>query len=643
MISFKNLSLRARLLWLLVTVMVLIILVVSGENYLRSSALIKSREEANLENVVEATSSELEKWIEERFDEVQRWSLVPQFIDACQNQQTDQAKLLLEKFFTTTPHYENIFLAYPDGRIFLLAAGDAQQLKIDISQIPIYAKNAEMSRKGEIYMSKAGISPASGRPVSLLTVPITDSDGNIIGIIGAPIELYYVSKYFLNLHNKGNSEYMYIIDEAGQVIGHPDKDYVLQINISDYSWGLEMLGQKNGHHYYDWKGETVFAVFQTLPKTQWLVVYRINMKEYLRPIRQLGLKSLLIGIVSIVFAILLFSYIIKQSLHGLVMLRKRLRDIAEGEGDLTQRIHYEWQDEIGKVTHWFNIFIEKIQKVLQVANSTTAQIKSASNEISAATNEVATGAEEAQSQISEIAASIEEMSAMILETSKNTSETQTNTVKVDEAAQLGEEIVADIINRIENVANVTQNAVQQIAKLEERSREIGDVVQVIDDIADQTNLLALNANIEAARAGEAGRGFAVVADEVRKLAERTVQSTSEIGEKIKEIQDEVSSSVEAMKHIATLSSDTQEVADKTRQALKNIRDLTSNVMQAITQIASATDQQSAGAEEISKNIENVATASKQSATSSLELASSVEELDREIQKLKQLIEQFKVE
>jgi methyl-accepting chemotaxis protein len=349
---------------------------------------------------------------------------------------------------------------------------------------------------------------------------------------------------------------------------------------------------------------------------------------------------IILGLVAIVIGSVISWLIGKGILSSLKDVTQLTDRVAQG--DLTSKLQIDSSDEIGELGKAVNRMVDDLSNIVRRIRSTASQVSGASDQIASASEQMASGAEEQQAQLSEVAASIEEMSAMILEASKNTNETQQNTREANAAASEGRRAVAETVTGIEQIAEIVNSASEQIGTLEQRSREIGEVIRVIDDIADQTNLLALNANIEAARAGDAGRGFAVVADEVRKLAERTVKATGEIGEQIKRIQADVGSTVSAMSRITEQSQAGQALAAQSGEALEKIASSINNVNQAMDQIASASNEQSSGAEEISKNVEMISSVAREAASGAQQLAASAEQLNQEVESLNALIGHFKV-
>lgn len=406
------------------------------------------------------------------------------------------------------------------------------------------------------------------------------------------------------------------------------------------------LTEKSGEGNFDWSGTQVYkattARINVLKEIEDRQVAEIQLlsENITSEAKQSLISNVILGacvfLLVIGFSIVLISGVIKP-LRTVVDL---VGDIADG--DLTRKSEIQSKDEIGDLSNSMNTLITKLNVMITQIKDTSKLVADASNGISTASEEMAAGAEEQQAQLSEVATSIEEMSAMILETSNNSEQTQNDSSNANIAAEKGRGAVDETINGIEEISMIVQSASDQINTLKQRSQEIADVIQVIDDISDQTNLLALNANIEAARAGEAGRGFAVVADEVRKLAERTVGATADIEEKINQIQKDVSSSVTAMGKISEQSKKGQEIAGDAGSALGSIGSSIEQVNGSITQIAAAAIEQSAGVEQISKNVESVSTVSKQSATSAQDLAASAEKLNREVLGLDKLVNKFQV-
>jgi methyl-accepting chemotaxis protein len=349
----------------------------------------------------------------------------------------------------------------------------------------------------------------------------------------------------------------------------------------------------------------------------------------------------ILSAVAVVVAIFLTFFMSGRIIRALSKIVEALKRVSEN--DLTVTVDIDSKDEIGEMASQLNTTVGNISSLLKQISTSSSQVGSASSQISSASEQLAAGAEEQQSQLSEVATTMEEMSAMILESSKNADETRQNAQTAGDTAGTGREVVGKTVSGFQTVANTVERAAGQITELNKRSEDIGNVIQVIDEIADQTNLLALNANIEAARAGEAGRGFAVVADEVRKLAERTVSATGEISTMIESIQGDIGAAVESMSEIQIQSNEGLDLVSQSDSSLEEISGSVGSVVTAVEQIASAANEQSSGAEEVSKNIEGVSTVAKQSASSAQELAASAEQLNKEIQSMNELIGQFTVD
>ncbi len=352
--------------------------------------------------------------------------------------------------------------------------------------------------------------------------------------------------------------------------------------------------------------------------------------------------SAVVGIIGLILVILISITTQRGVMKPLNEQLEMLKDMAQGEGDLTRRLDDKRQDEFGELGIWFNQFVEKLRMVIEDVASTATQVASASNQLHSTAEQIATGAEEVASQTSTVATAAEEMAATSSDIAQNCQHAADNAKQASSTATSGATVVRETIDGMTRIATQVQGAAKTVESLGARSDQIGEIVATIQDIADQTNLLALNAAIEAARAGEQGRGFAVVADEVRALAERTTKATREISEMIKAIQNETKGAVTTMEDGVREVEKGTESSIKSGRALEEILEQVNEVAGQINQIATAVEEQTATSGEISSNIMQVTEVVQQSARGANETAAASGQLSSLAEKLQNLVSQFKL-
>lgn len=354
------------------------------------------------------------------------------------------------------------------------------------------------------------------------------------------------------------------------------------------------------------------------------------------------LLTLLIGALALVIGTLI-ALAISRSISGpLSETTAAMNDIAQGEGDLTQRLVSKGKDEVAELAMAFNRFAEKVQAMVIQVSGSTSQLASAAEQMSVITDETNQGVQEQQSQIEQVATAINEMAATAQEVANSAANAAGAAHSADDESNQGRVVVQETIDTIDSLASDIGRAVEVINLLEENSTNIGGVLDVIRGIAEQTNLLALNAAIEAARAGEQGRGFAVVADEVRTLAHRTQQSTQEIQTMIESLQSGARNAVEVMQKSNDRSQACVETAASAGTSLTSITSSVNQINEMNLQIASAAEEQTSVAEEINRNVMQINTLVEGTASGARQTSASSVELTKLASQLQSLVGQFKI-
>jgi len=312
-------------------------------------------------------------------------------------------------------------------------------------------------------------------------------------------------------------------------------------------------------------------------------------------------------------------------------------------GDLRVRMTGQYKGDHQLIKNSINQLGDSLTKTLGEVHEAVAATASASSEISSSTEQMAAGAQEQTQQAAEVASAVDEMSKTILDTTKNAGEAANAARQAGVSAKEGGRVVLETMQGMGRIAEVVKQSAATVQALGQSSDQIGEIVQVIDDIADQTNLLALNAAIEAARAGEQGRGFAVVADEVRKLAERTTKATKEIAVMIRKIQHDTTGAVESMNRGTIEVEKGRHLAEQSSTSLAEIIAGAEKVVDVVTQVAAASEEQSSASEQISKNIEAISSVTQESAAGTQQIARAAEDLNRLTSNLQELLGHFQID
>ena len=317
--------------------------------------------------------------------------------------------------------------------------------------------------------------------------------------------------------------------------------------------------------------------------------------------------------------------------------------LSEGKGDLTVRLKVKGKDEIGLLAEDINKVLDSFGEMVERMIATTGQVVTTSGLLKDNSHDMTEGAKKQASQAHQIAAAAEEMSQTINDIAKNASTASETSAEATDMAARGKDMALAAVETVNRVHISTVGLAEMIDKLNSKASDIGDIVNVIKEIADQTNLLALNAAIEAARAGEQGRGFAVVADEVRKLAEKTIKATDAITSEIRSVQDESSMTTKRMSETAAEVTMADESMKEVMSAIEGMSEAVTNVNDKITQIATAVVEQSSAAEEVARNIEVTATIANETETMAADVLKGTNRIVSIVEDLKKSFAGFKTQ
>ena len=468
-------------------------------------------------------------------------------------------------------------------------------------------------------------------------------NGALAGVVGGDLKLETIDN-ILNSLDLGGLGYAFLVDDKGTVLVHSDREQVLKGLGELFPGGKPMLSTAlqdvqaaNGAARM-----VTFIPVQGLQGVRWYVGLSVDKNKAYAALQEFRLSALMVMVIGVAAILLLLGLLIRFLLQPLHVMSRAMGDIAQGEGDLTQRLQVGSLDEFGELAVAFNRFVERIHESIREVASTTSAVHERVRTVVEASNASMNNSSEQAARTDSVAAAINELGAAAQEIARNAADASTQASDARQGAESSQQMVEKTLGAMSDLSSKIEVAGSHIETLSQKSNDIGQILDVIKGISEQTNLLALNAAIEAARAGEAGRGFAVVADEVRNLAQRTQSSAQEIQQMIEQLQMGAQDAVNTMVESRRFSDDSVRIG---KQAGENLQSVTRRIgeIDGMNQsVATATEEQTSVVENLNMDITEINMLNQDGVRNLEASLRACTELDQQAGRLKQLVDSFRI-
>ncbi|WP_429076046.1 methyl-accepting chemotaxis protein [Aeromonas veronii] len=581
----KNLSLKQKILLSVVIALSLVILLLSWQSYSSQKSLLLQGSQEQLQRLGTQQAERVSDWLAARRDVIQ----------ALGNKASADPLNALQQ-------------AQVSGRFQLTYFGESSGKMND--------SDPSINRDGYDPRSRGWYQEAMSKGGLIVTKPYLDVAYNIMvvtlaqpvsgGVVGGDLSIASLVEDVTKMQLPADG-FAIMMHKDGTIIAYKDAAKAMKpASEIDNDLTNALIEQSKSSKdlvpaYFDNEGRDKLLWAADIPDTDWELVLVLDKAALEAPLSSLLMTQLGMALLVLVGSILAISWLVSMLLGPLTKVSQALARIADGNGDLTQRIKIDANDEVGQLANSFNRFVgsqhQLIGNIRQLANELNADA-----ERSLVTNQAAVDELQRQQQeVTMVATAVTEMASATMEIAGNAENTAAAAQQSAQSSEQGKMLVNKTRQSINGLAEEVGQATEVIGELSRHAQAITSILSTIQGIAEQTNLLALNAAIEAARAGEQGRGFAVVADEVRVLSRRTQDSTQQIQSTIETLQQTTARAVSLMQTSQGLADNSVQDADQAVRALEEITSAISLISDMAGQIATAAEEQTQVTGEITQN------------------------------------------